>query len=187
MRGLYFCIRTPCAGHAQTRAGAAHVSLFILFRKGRRAAKRPAPSAAARPKRRAGRKPARKADGGPGAAERKSGGARERRRNAAKATRRERAEPRRETTRPRPRRKPRRETTRPRKKAGRQEKLRGLLPRSRGRGRKPPAEPGSIGQKRTGSDAVRGGSVHFSRSFGERSHKPPFFAPFGHPVVISER
>lgn len=58
MRGLYFCIRTPCAGHAQTRAGAAPVSLFILFRKGRRAAKRPAPSAAARPKRKAGRKPA---------------------------------------------------------------------------------------------------------------------------------
>ena len=43
------------------------------------------------------------------------------------------------------------------------------------------------GQKQAGSDAVRGGIVHFSRSFGERSHKPPFFAPFGHPVVISER
>lgn len=34
MRGLYFCIRTPRAGHAQTRAGAAHVSFIYIDKEG---------------------------------------------------------------------------------------------------------------------------------------------------------
>ena len=173
MRGLYFCIRTPCAGHAQTRAGAAPVSLFILFRKGRRAAKRPALSAAARPKRKAGRKPAGR---GRGPARRKEkaagqgkGGGTPRKLPGASA-------------RSRPVKRPARGKRRTGKK-----NCAVCSPDPVVGDRKPPAEPGNNGQKLPGSDAVRGGIVHFSRSFGERSHKPPFFAPFGHPVVISER
>lgn len=186
MRGLYFCIRTPCAGRAQTRAGAAPVSLFILFRKGRRAAKRPALSAAARPKRKAGRKPAGR---GRGPARRKEkaagqgkGGGTPRKLAGASARSRAVKRPARG-----------REESRAVKRLARGKRRTGkkncavCSPDPVVGGRKPPAEPGSNGQQRTGSDAVRGGIVHFSRSFGERSHKPPFFAPFGHPVVISER
>lgn len=170
MRGLYFCIRTPCAGHAQTRAGAAPVSLFILFRKGRRAAKRPAPSAAARPKRKAGRKPAER---GRGPARRKEkaagqgkGGGTPRKLPGASARS--------------------RAVKRPaRKKQRNGKKKRATRPPGFGDG-SAEYRP-ETGQKRTRSDGFRGGIVHFSRSFGERSHKPPFFAPFGHPVVISER
>lgn len=183
MRGLYFCIRTPCAGHAQTRAGAAPVSFIYIDREGgKRAALFRAGLAEAEGRAEAGRARPRT-----GTAERKSGGARERRRNAAKATRRERAE----LAVKRPARG--REESRPVKRPARGKRRTGkkncavCSPDPVVGDRKPPAEPGNNGQKQAGSDAVRGGIVHFSRSFGERSHKPPFFVPFGHPVVISER